>query len=365
MMVEISRELDQRIYGDVYERLVSLPAEGVPPDVARMIEMRRAIITAEEAVTAAQNALPIPDMIARMAAEDQRTAAEDAFVQHVEEMHNAGRLEAALSFVENSTPERPEVIAAQAEQERLAQEAADRAAAEAARFVPQVEEAARPQIYMNADFALAGLLMEVRRDLPTDPATYANNPIIQTLVAANAQGEDAYYAAAQTIVQQHFASGELDRSLYALQDQTRSTTFAATATAEGYQRTQLMNTYLERLAGIPVDATDVPPSMTNLVALARDLHAMRTAPEGTHTAEAIEAKTFDYLQEGTQLMRQQVPIGTFLQERYPNGFESVANYIGAVPEVAWNNPGVLLQSAENLVGSTIGLTGDVLDLADA
>ena len=366
-MAEISRELDQRIYGDVYERLVSLSAtaDGMPPDVARMIELRQAILAAEEAVTAADRALPFPDIAAKAAAENQRTAAEDSFVQHVEQMHAAGTLEAALTYVETTTPERPEVIAARAEAERLAREAEERAAADAARFVPQAEETARPRIYMNAEFALAGLLMEVHRDLPADAAAFADNPIIQQLITARAQGEDAYRTAAETIVQQHFESGELDRSLYALQDQMRSNSFAPTAAAEGYQRHLLMNTYLERLAGIPADAADVPPAMTNLVTLARELHAMRTAPEGTHTPESIDSKTFDYLQEGTRLLRQQVPIGTFLQERYPNVIEGVGNYLSALPEVAWNNPGVLLQSAENFVGSTVGLVGDVADLGDA
>lgn len=371
-MAELTAEMDNRVHGDVFERLASVTS-AAPAEVVRMAALRNAIAAAETAVTIAQQGvtdtgelLPYPDPLAVQAAENQRTAAEEAFVTYIDELNAAGTLEAAVTYVETNTPERPEVLAARAEQERLAAEAEARAAAEAARFVPQAEEAPRPGFFMNAEYALAGLLMEVHASLPDDPAAYADNAIISTLITAKAQGEDAYYDAAAAIVEQHYESGALDASLHDFRDsQRRFDTTMPVSPGESMQQHTYINIYLDRLAAIPATATNVPPSMAGLVALAHEVKGMMDAPAGTYTDQEIEARTYDYVQEGLRLDRQQVPVDDFLADYYPNTMESVAHYIAAVPEVAWNNPAIIIQSVENFAGGTAGLVGDVVDMVDA
>ncbi len=131
------------------------------------------------------------------------------------------------------------------------------------------------------------------------------------------------------------------------------------------QQMALVGHYQQRLGEIPLTAA-VPPALNNIVSLAREIETMRNAPSGTYTDAQQETAFYNYVQEGFKLYDQRVDPGTFLRDKYPSNGENIDTYFASLPEVAWNNPGLLLHSGKDFVintgtALTAGLFVDIPD----
>jgi hypothetical protein len=357
-MVDLSKEQEDVIMA-VYDRLPAAPVAGMPAELTTLINAKNAIAAAE---TAWQdiNVLPPLDFTKQLewqnqlqAADDAIIAAQDAYLSTAKSMLESGTLQPAIGAYDQMLAD-----AAAAEQARLAAEAQ---AAEEAKYAPQPVVADTRKIFNYREDAEATLLYNIRETLPAQ----SDNEFIKPLIAANTQGDESYEAAVTALLDAHYESGALETGLKAYQDEVKQLGLLPMPMDRQQQQMALIGNYQQRLGEIPLTAA-VPPALNNIVSLAREIETMRNAPSGTYTDAQQETAFYNYVQEGFKLYDQRVDPGTFLRDKYPSNGENIDTYFASLPEVAWNNPGLLAHSAKDFVinlGTTLtaGLFVDVPD----